>query len=67
LKTTYTALPKFLSNKGAVNDGIIAHLANVWTTFRELIDLDANIFTNANKYLTGVQTSAILKPYDCTS
>ncbi|KAF1941986.1 hypothetical protein EJ02DRAFT_454652 [Clathrospora elynae] len=58
LKTNYAALPKFLSNKSAVDDTIKSHLAGVWTTFMELIEQDPDTFTNSNKYLQGVQTFA---------
>ncbi|CAO2650998.1 Nn.00g092950.m01.CDS01 [Neocucurbitaria sp. VM-36] len=58
LKTNYAALPKLLSNKGAVDDGIKSHLASVWNTFKDLVDQDPHTFTNAEKYLTGVQTFA---------
>jgi hypothetical protein len=58
LKTNYNALPKLLSNKGAVDDGLKSHLANVWNTFKHLIEQDINIFTNVDKYLHGVQTFA---------
>jgi hypothetical protein len=58
MKTTHNALPKLLSNKAAVDDSIKSHLANVWTTFAELIETDEDAFTNANKYLGGVQTFA---------
>ncbi|KAI8934706.1 hypothetical protein NX059_008395 [Plenodomus lindquistii] len=58
MKTNHSALPKFLSNKGIVDDGIKSHLASVWNTFEELIALEPDTFTNANKYLGGVQTFA---------
>jgi hypothetical protein len=58
LKTNYNALPKLLSNKGAVDDGLKSHLASVWNTFKDLIAEDPDTFTNANKYLRGVQTFA---------
>ncbi|KAF2036311.1 hypothetical protein EK21DRAFT_96252 [Setomelanomma holmii] len=58
LKTNYNALPKLLSNKGAVDDGIKSHLASVWNTFKDLIEQDPDTFTNANKHLRGVQTFA---------
>ncbi|KAH9875142.1 hypothetical protein J1614_004632 [Plenodomus biglobosus] len=58
LKTNHTALPKFLSNKGLVDDGTKSHLASVWNTFNELIESDPDTFTNARKYLGGVQTFA---------
>ncbi|CAN9263461.1 unnamed protein product [Alternaria alternata] len=58
LKTNYNALPKLLSNTGAVDDAIKSHLASVWTTLRELIERDSDAFTNADKHLGGVQTFA---------
>jgi hypothetical protein len=58
LKTNHNALPKLLSNEGAVDDKIKSHLASVWSTFKDLIDQDEDVFTNANKYLRGVQTFA---------
>jgi hypothetical protein len=58
LKTNYTHLPKLLSNKSAVDDALKSHLASVWNTFKDLIDADPDTFTNANKYLRGVQTFA---------
>jgi hypothetical protein len=58
LKTTHNALPKLLSNEGAVDDRIKSRLASTWSTFKGLIDEDEAVFTNANKYLRGVQTFA---------
>lgn len=58
LKTNHTHLPKLLSNKGAVDDALKSHLASVWNTIKELIDMDPDTFTNGNKYLRGVQTFA---------
>lgn len=58
LRTNFAALPKFISNKHLIDDGIKAHLAGIWNTLKELIELDPDTFTNANKYLTGVQTFA---------
>ncbi|KAF1834561.1 hypothetical protein BDW02DRAFT_568946 [Decorospora gaudefroyi] len=58
LKTSHSALPKFLSNKGAVDDTIKSHLASIWNTFKELIEQDSNTFINADKHLRGVQTFA---------
>ncbi|CAN9447637.1 unnamed protein product [Alternaria sp. RS040] len=58
LKTNYNALPKLLSNTGAVDDAIKSHLASVWTTLKELIERDSDTFTNADKHLSGVQTFA---------
>jgi hypothetical protein len=58
MKTTHNALPKLLSNKAAVDDSIKSHLANVWTTFAELIEMDEDTFTNANKYLGGADLRA---------
>ena len=58
LKTNHTHLPKLLSNKGAVDDGLKSHLASIWNTFEDLIEADPDTFTNSNKYLRGVQTFA---------
>lgn len=58
LKTNYTSLPKLLQNKGAVDDGIKSHLASVWNIFQDLLNLDPNTFTNADRRLKGVQTFA---------
>jgi hypothetical protein len=58
LRTNHTHLPKLLENKSAVDDGIKSHLASVWNTFQDLIELDPNTFTNADKQLRGVQTFA---------
>lgn len=58
LKTNYNALPKLLSNTGAVDDAIKSHLASIWNTLRELIERDSDTFTNAGKHLSGVQTFA---------
>jgi hypothetical protein len=58
LKTNYSKLPKLLSNGGAVDDALKSHLASVWSTLRELIELGPNTFTNADKHLKGVQTFA---------
>ena len=58
LRTNHNHLPKLLENTGAVDDGIKSHLASVWNTFQDLIELDPNTFTNTNKQLRGVQTFA---------
>jgi hypothetical protein len=58
LKTSYTQIPKLLSNKDAVDDGLESHLASVWNTFQDLVQADPNTFANGNKYLRGVQTFA---------
>ena len=58
LKTNHIALPKFVKNTGAVDDGIKSHLANVWRTFKNLLEADSDTFTNTSKYLRGVQTFA---------
>ncbi|KAF2689585.1 hypothetical protein K458DRAFT_129698 [Lentithecium fluviatile CBS 122367] len=58
LKTNHSHLPKLLENKGAVDDGIKSHLASVWNTFQDLVELDPNTFTNADRRLRGVQTFA---------
>ncbi|KAI4695092.1 uncharacterized protein J4E84_001717 [Alternaria hordeiaustralica] len=51
-------IPKLLNNTGAVDDALKSHLASVWTTFKDLIALDPDTFTNANRHLSGVQTFA---------
>lgn len=58
LKTNHNALPKLLSNKGAVDDGLKSRLASVWNTFKDLVEEDHGTFNNATKYLRGVQTFA---------
>jgi hypothetical protein len=58
LKTLHNVLPKLLSNEGAVDDRIKSRLASIWNTFKDLIEEDEAVFTNANKYLRGVQTFA---------
>jgi hypothetical protein len=58
LKTSALVLPKLLSNKAALDDGIKSHLASIWNIFKDLIRQDEDTFTNANKYLRGVQTFA---------
>jgi hypothetical protein len=58
LKTSLHALPKLLSNKDALDDGIKSHLASIWNIFKDLLSHDEDTFTNANKYLRGVQTFA---------
>lgn len=57
-KAAYNAVPKLLDNAEAVNDATKSHLAAVWKIFGELVELDPDTFTNANKYLRGVQTFA---------
>jgi hypothetical protein len=58
LKTSSYALPKLLSNKDALDDGLKSHFASVWNIFKDLIARDEDTFTNATKYLRGVQTFA---------
>ncbi|KAL6710829.1 hypothetical protein ACN47E_007886 [Coniothyrium glycines] len=58
MKTGYTALPRLLGNTGAVDDKTKSHLATVWNTFKNMLEEDPDTFTNANKYLKGVQTFA---------
>jgi len=58
LRTNYNALPKLLSNKAAIDDGLKSHLASIWNTFKDLIEMDPDVFTNASKWLRGVQTFA---------
>lgn len=57
-KQTHSALPKLLKNKSAVDNGIKSHLASVWTTLNGLVHKDPDTFTNAKKYIQGVQTFA---------
>jgi hypothetical protein len=58
LKTNHNALPKLLSNKGAVDDGLKSRLASIWSTFKDLVEEDHGTFNNGTKYLRGVQTFA---------
>lgn len=58
LKTNFTHLPKLLGNRSAADDGIKSHLASVWNTLKDLIEIDPDTFTNGDKYLRGVQTFA---------
>lgn len=58
LRTNYNALPKLLSNKAAIDDGLKSHLASVWNTFKDLVEMDPDTFTNASKWIRGVQTFA---------
>ena len=58
LRTSHSLIPKMLNNTGAVDDALKSHLASVWTTFRDLIALDPDTFTNADRHLSGVQTFA---------
>jgi hypothetical protein len=58
LKTSALVIPKLLSNKSALDDGLKSHLASIWNVFKDLITQDEDTFTNANKYLRGVQTFA---------
>ncbi|KAF2017450.1 hypothetical protein BU24DRAFT_490615 [Aaosphaeria arxii CBS 175.79] len=58
LRTNYTALPKLLHNKAALDDRLKSHLANVFNTFKELIKNDPDVFTNIGRKLKGVQTFA---------
>jgi hypothetical protein len=57
-KANHNALTKLLDSAEGVNDATKSHFAGVWKTFSELVELDPDIFTNANKYLTTVQTFA---------
>ncbi|KAI4626573.1 hypothetical protein J4E83_003725 [Alternaria metachromatica] len=58
LRTSQSLIPKMLNNTGAVDDALKSHLASVWTTFKDLIALDPDTFTNADRHLSGVQTFA---------
>ncbi|KAF2798901.1 hypothetical protein K505DRAFT_87483 [Melanomma pulvis-pyrius CBS 109.77] len=58
LRTNYPVLPKLLKHRDALDYGVKSHLASVFTTFRELVEEDPDVFTNADKRLKGVQTFA---------
>ncbi|KAH7116956.1 hypothetical protein B0J11DRAFT_537976 [Dendryphion nanum] len=58
LRTNHIALPKLINNKAAADDRTRAHLANVFNTFQDLINENAEIFTNAGRRLKNVQTFA---------
>jgi hypothetical protein len=58
MKMSAIVLPKLLSNKSALDDGLKSHLASIWNIFKDLIAQDEDTFTNADKYLRGVQTFA---------
>lgn len=58
VKMTHTHLPKLLQNTNALDDDTKSHLASVWKTFQDLINLDPNTFNNGDKRLKGVQTFA---------
>jgi len=57
-KAQNSAITKLLSDTAPIDDATKSHLANIWKTFQDLIQMDPNIFTNASKYLSGVQTFA---------
>ncbi|CAI6260838.1 unnamed protein product [Periconia digitata] len=47
--------------KDELDDATKSHMARVWTTFQELVDMDPITFNNADKHLHGVQTFAPLE------
>ncbi|KAF1966281.1 hypothetical protein BU23DRAFT_330932 [Bimuria novae-zelandiae CBS 107.79] len=57
-KMGHNNIPKLLKKTDSVDDDIKSHLAGVWRRFQDIIELDSNTFTNADKYLNGVQTFA---------
>ncbi|KAF2655287.1 hypothetical protein K491DRAFT_432601 [Lophiostoma macrostomum CBS 122681] len=58
LRTNHKALPKFLENRAALDDATKSHLRSVFKTFKELIELDPDTFTNVGRAFTRVQTFA---------
>lgn len=57
-KASYNHLTKLVEKVNFLDDDLKSHLASVWTTLNDLIELDPDTFTNANKRLKGVQTFA---------
>lgn len=58
-KSVHTHINKLVETKhNFLDDDLKSHLARVWQTLNSLIELDPNTFTNADKYLKGVQTFA---------
>lgn len=57
-KTTHAHLVKLLQQPDLADDDTKSHFAHVWTKFSELVQAEPNTFTNANKWLKGVQTFA---------
>ncbi|RMZ74359.1 hypothetical protein GMOD_00003384 [Pyrenophora seminiperda CCB06] len=57
-KAAISSVNILLKQTAAVDDATKSHLAGVWKTFQDLLDLEPNTFTNADKYLSGVQTFA---------
>lgn len=57
-KANHNHLPKLLKKTGSIDDDLKSHLASVWKTLQDLIELDPDTFTNADKRLKGVQTFA---------
>jgi hypothetical protein len=58
LKTTHSYLPKLMEKKNFIDDNLKSHLASVWKTLQDLIELDPDTFTNGDKRLKGVRTFA---------
>lgn len=52
------ALPQFLGKRDLVNDGAKSHLASVWNIMKDMVEEEPDIFNNATKWLSGVQTFA---------
>ncbi|KAL5387588.1 hypothetical protein DPSP01_003383 [Paraphaeosphaeria sporulosa] len=57
-KSGHTHLAKLVGRDSFLDDDLKSHLACVWKTFKDLIELEPNVFTNADKRLKGVQTFA---------
>ncbi|KAL1605397.1 hypothetical protein SLS60_004946 [Paraconiothyrium brasiliense] len=60
-KANHNHLPKLLKKTGSIDDDLKSHLASVWKTLQDLIELDPDTFTNADKRLKGVQTFALVE------
>ncbi|KAF2446890.1 hypothetical protein P171DRAFT_482961 [Karstenula rhodostoma CBS 690.94] len=57
-KSNYNHLMKLLEKGNFLDDNLKSHLASVWQTLNDIIELDPDTFTNADKRLKGVQTFA---------
>ncbi|KAL5418227.1 hypothetical protein PMIN03_001206 [Paraphaeosphaeria minitans] len=57
-KSSHSHLTKLVGRDNILDDDLKSHLAIVWKTLKGLIELDPNTFTNAGKWLKGVQTFA---------
>ncbi|KAF7571153.1 repeatmulti-domain protein [Pyrenophora tritici-repentis] len=57
-RANHSLITKLLNDSHAIDDATKSHLADVWKILQDLIQLDPNTFTNADRYLSGVQTFA---------